>query len=57
MNEQERTLMKRLQRTRRDETICLNWWEVEILLNMIDELRKGKNNEQTDTGRNHEGSC
>jgi hypothetical protein len=51
MNEQERTLMKRLQRTRRDETICLNWWEVEILLNMIDELRKGKNNEQADNHR------
>lgn len=30
-------VLKRLRMTRRGETICLAWWEVDLLIEIIDE--------------------
>lgn len=38
---QELRIIKRLKDTKPNETVCLWGWEVEVLLNMIEEL-KGK---------------
>lgn len=31
----EKAVVDKLRRTRRGETVCLAWWEVEILLKLI----------------------
>ena len=36
-----RDVLKRLRQTRRGETICLAWWEIELLLEQIDERKGG----------------
>lgn len=45
MTEQEKERMKpiirRLKQTRRDETICLAYWETALLCKYIDEKEKG----------------
>ena len=38
-------VLKRMRMTRRGETICLAWWEVDMVLDYINELKGG-----TDSG-------
>lgn len=33
--EREKAVVQKLSRTKRGETVCLAWWEVEILLKLI----------------------
>jgi hypothetical protein len=48
-------ILKRLKMTRLNESICLSGWEVSVLLEWIDEIMKGrKDNESVDTRRNNE---
>lgn len=42
MDERLKTVLNKLRRTRRGETVCLMSWEVELLLAFIDELLRGK---------------
>ena len=37
-------VLNRLRKTRPNETICLWGWETEVLLNYIDELKRGRMN-------------
>ena len=39
MDEKTKTILNKLTRTRRGETICLMEWEVRLILAYIDELR------------------
>lgn len=39
--ERRKRVLKKLAQTRRDETVCLMYWEVAIVLDYIYELRKG----------------
>ena len=43
IREQRERIMRRLKLTRRNETICLRDWEVDILVEWIDEM-KGREN-------------
>lgn len=54
IREQRERIMRRLKLTRRNETICLRDWEVEILIEWINELKGRKNHESVDTRRNSE---
>ena len=43
IKEQRERILKRLKLTRRNETICLRDWEVDILVEWIEEMkRRGK---------------
>ena len=43
IKEQRERILKRLKMTRRNETICLRDWEVDILVEWIEEMkRRGK---------------
>ena len=46
MTEQEETrrkqVLKKLYQTQRGETVCLMYWEVETLLDYIEEIRRGR---------------
>ena len=42
MDERLKPILNKLHRTRRGETVCLMSWEVELLLNLIDELQRGQ---------------
>ena len=42
VKEQRKRIMKRLEMTRQNETICLQDWEVEILIEWINELKAKK---------------
>ena len=55
IKEQRERILKRLKMTRRNETICLRDWEVEILIEWINELKGRKEHESVDTRRNSEG--
>ena len=58
MDKQLEHVLKGLRMTRRNESICLQGWQTEMLVKYIDELeRKVKEHEQTDAGRNPEGGC
>lgn len=37
-------VLKRMRMTRRGETICLAWWEVDMVLDYINELKGGTDN-------------
>lgn len=39
IREQRERIMRRLKLTRRNETICLRDWEVDILVEWIDEMK------------------
>lgn len=54
IKEQRERILKRLKMTRRNETICLRDWEVEILIEWINELKGRKEHESADTRRNSE---
>lgn len=54
IKEQRERILKRLKMTRRNETICLRDWEVEILIEWINELKGRKEHESVDTRRNSE---
>lgn len=41
IREQRERIMRRLKLTRRNETICLRDWEVDILVEWIEELKRG----------------
>jgi hypothetical protein len=45
IKEQRERILKRLKMTRRNETICLRDWEVEILIEWINELKGRKEHE------------
>ena len=45
--EQRKRLLKRLRQTGRNETICLAQWQIEILLDYINELKGVKKVEET----------
>lgn len=44
--DRRKQVLRKLTRTRNDETVCLMYWEVAILLDYIDELRRGRRNEK-----------
>jgi hypothetical protein len=54
IKEQRERILKRLKMTRQNETICLRDWEVEILIEWINELKGRKAHESVDTRRNSE---
>lgn len=39
-------ILKRLKMTRLNESICLSGWEVSVLLEWIDEIMKGRKNDE-----------
>ena len=45
MDDKRRIVIKRLRKARRNEMTCLSYWEIEILLNYINELEEKKNAE------------
>lgn len=51
IREQRDRIMRRLKLTRRNETICLRDWEVDILVEWIDEMKGRTKHEQTDDHR------
>ena len=51
IREQRERIMRRLKLTRRNETICLRDWEVDILVEWIDEMKGRTKYEQTDDHR------
>lgn len=54
IKEQRERILKRLKMTRRNETICLRDWEVEILIEWMNELKGREEHESVDTRRNSE---
>ena len=54
IKEQRERILKRLKMTRKNETICLRDWEVEILIEWMNELKGRKEHESADTRRNSE---
>lgn len=51
IREQRDRIMRRLKLTRRNETICLRDWEVDILVEWIDEMKGRTKHEQVDNHR------
>ena len=51
MDSERKSVLKRLKLTRRNETVCLMWWEVKILLDWIEENERRNEHEQTDDHR------
>ena len=50
--DKRRIVIKRLQKARRNEMTCLAYWEIEILLNYIGELKeRTEDHEQIDNYR------
>lgn len=54
IREQRDRIMRRLKLTRRNETICLRDWEVDILVEWIEEMKRRGKHESVDTRRNSE---
>ena len=51
IEDQRRHLMKRLRMTGKNETICLMDWETRIIIEWIEELKRGKKHEPVDDHR------